>query len=157
MSAPSSFPHRNIFDLCLPHQTSYESPDYGVGYAVADKVTGPYYKSGSNPVLSQDASRSIFSTGHGSIVASAANPNELYYPHHARPSPADTRYLYTARLFVEPDSLYMGAGAEAGDLRFPSGVAPLSIKATKAGDGYDVSVTSASGAAPGTSGRRPKP
>ncbi|KAI0757318.1 glycoside hydrolase family 43 protein [Daedaleopsis nitida] len=126
---------------------NYESPDYGVGYAYAHSVAGPYYKSPSNPIFTQDASRSVYSTGHGSIVASAANPNELYYPHHARPSPADARYLYTARLFVEPDALYMGAGAEAGDLRLPSGVAPLAIKAAKAGDGYDVAVTSASGAA----------
>ena len=36
---------------------SYQSPDYGVGYAYAKSVSGPYYKSGSNPILSQDASR----------------------------------------------------------------------------------------------------
>ncbi|TBU47364.1 glycoside hydrolase family 43 protein [Dichomitus squalens] len=126
---------------------NYESPDYGVGYAVADKVSGPYYKSGSNPVLSQDASRSIFSTGHGSVVASSANPGELYYPHHARPSPDDDRYLYTARLFVEPDSLYLGFGPDAGDLRLPSGVAPLSIKTEGGQNGtYEVVVRSASGA-----------
>ncbi|KAM5532195.1 hypothetical protein V8D89_014151 [Ganoderma adspersum] len=128
---------------------NYESPDYGIGYAVSDKVSGPYYKSGSNPVLSQDASRSIYSTGHGSIVASGADPRELYYPHHARPSPSTARHLYTARLFVEPDLLYLGFGADAGDLRFPLGVAPLSIKAEPAASGngsYEVVVRSASGA-----------
>ncbi|TFK93542.1 glycoside hydrolase family 43 protein [Polyporus arcularius HHB13444] len=126
---------------------NYQSPDYGVGYAYAHSVSGPYYKSGSNPVLSQDASRSIYSTGHGSIVASGANPNELYYPHHARPSPVDDRYLYTSRLFVEPDALYLGFGADAGDLRLPSGVAPLYIQAKGGRNGtYEMSVTSASGA-----------
>ncbi len=100
-------------------------------------------------MLSQDASRSIYSTGHGSIVASGADPQELYYPHHARPSPSTPRHLYTARLFVEPDLLYLGFGADAGDLRLPLGVAPLSIKAEPAASGngsYEVVVRSASGA-----------
>lgn len=100
-------------------------------------------------MLSQDASRSIYSTGHGSIVASGADPRELYYPHHARPSPSTARHLYTARLFVEPDLLYLGFGADAGDVRFPLGVAPLSIKAEPAASGngsYEVVVRSASGA-----------
>lgn len=100
-------------------------------------------------MLSQDASRSIYSTGHGSIVASGADPLELYYPHHARPTPSTARYLYTARLFVEPDLLYLGFGADAGDLRFPLGVAPLSIKvepATSGNGSYEVVVRSASGA-----------
>ncbi|TFY61438.1 hypothetical protein EVJ58_g4511 [Rhodofomes roseus] len=104
---------------------NYESPDYGVGYAYAHSVAGPYYKSGSNPILSQDASRGVYSTGHGSILASSTNPAELYYPHHARPDPSADRYLYTARFFVDPDSLYVGFGADEGDLRLPSGVAPV--------------------------------
>ncbi|KAI1797572.1 glycoside hydrolase family 43 protein [Ganoderma leucocontextum] len=125
---------------------NYESRDYGIGYAVADKVSGPYYKSGSNPVLSQDASRSIYSTGHGSIVASGADSAD---PHHVRPSSSTARNLYTTRLFVEPSLLYLGFGPEAGDLRFPLGVAPLSIKAEAAASGngsYEVVVRNASGA-----------
>ena len=57
------------------------------------------------------------------------------------------RSLYTARLFVEPDSLYLGFGADAGDLRFPSGVAPLSMKVENGQDGtHVITVRSASGA-----------
>lgn len=90
---------------------------------------------------------SIYSTGHGSIVASGSNPKELYYPHHARPSPSDDRYLYTARLFVDPDTLYLGFGPDAGDLRAPTGVAPFSIHTTGSGNGtYNVVVKSATGA-----------
>jgi hypothetical protein len=89
---------------------------------------------------------SIYSTGHGSIVVSSGNPSEIYYPHHARPSPTDNRYLYTARLFIEPDVLYMGFGADAGDLRWPAGVAPLSVQTKSAGSGqWEVEVVSASG------------
>ncbi|KAH9919536.1 glycosyl hydrolase [Fomitopsis serialis] len=126
---------------------NYESPDYGIGYAYAHSVTGPYYKSGSNPILSQDASRTSSTwhllDGHGSI---------LYYPHHARPNSSADRYLYTSRLFVEPDSLYIGFGADAGDLRLPSGVAPFSIKASPLADPgngtsrWNVSVHAGSGA-----------
>ncbi|KZV61333.1 glycoside hydrolase family 43 protein [Peniophora sp. CONT] len=129
---------------------NYVSPDYGVGYAYAKSVDGPYYKSGSNPILSQDASRGIYSTGHGSIIASAgSNGKEIYYPHHARPSTDADRYLYNARLFVEPDNLYMGFGADAGDLRVPAGVAPYEISAkknSKGNDTWEVTVKSAQGA-----------
>ncbi|KAH7106310.1 glycoside hydrolase family 43 protein [Auriculariales sp. MPI-PUGE-AT-0066] len=127
---------------------NFESPDYGVGYAYSDKVLGPYVKSKSNPILSQDPSKSIYSTGHGSIVSAQGKNKELYYVHHARPSTTATRYLYTARLFVEADSLYMGFGSNAGDLRVPSGVAPYSIAAKKtAGSQWSVQVKSSGGTA----------
>ncbi|TRM68440.1 glycoside hydrolase family 43 protein [Schizophyllum amplum] len=132
---------------------NYESPDYGVGYAYASSVDGPYFKSDSNPILSQNPSREVYSTGHGSIIGAMGSDTELFYPHHARPSVNATRYLYNARLFVEPDSLYMGFGAEAGDLRWPHGVAPLTVAAAvasgngSAGTTWTVSVESASGAA----------
>ena len=90
----------------------------------------------------------IYSTGHSSIIASAgSNGKEIYYPHHARPSTDADRYLYNARLFVEPDNLYMGFGADAGDLRVPAGVAPYSISAKKGGSNmWEVTVKSAKGA-----------
>ncbi|KZV86105.1 glycoside hydrolase family 43 protein [Exidia glandulosa HHB12029] len=129
---------------------NFESPDYGVGYAYASKVSGPYTKSPSNPILSQDPSKSIYSTGHGSIVAAQGKESgnaELFYTHHARPSTSAGRYLYNARLFVEPDSLYVGFGPSAGDLRLPRGVAPFSIAAKpSSASAWDVTVRSASGA-----------
>lgn len=129
---------------------SYQSPDYGVGYAYASSPMGPYSKSPSNPILSQDASRSIFSTGHGSVIGArgSSDPKELYYPHHARPSASSDRYLYNARLFVNPDTLYMGIGSDAGDLRLPSGVAPVDVSSNSTGNGtWTVSVESKDGVA----------
>ncbi|KAH9912243.1 glycoside hydrolase family 43 protein [Epithele typhae] len=153
---------------------NYQSPDYGVGYAFATSVTGPYYKSGSNPVLSQDASRQFCSsqpayTGslpmascrrlgllHGPRVHRRLErePERAFYPHHARPSPADDRCLYTARLFIEPDALYLGFGPDAGDLRLPSGVVPLTLAAKPVANGssagvreFEVTLKSATGAA----------
>lgn len=129
---------------------SYESPYYGVGYAYASSPLGPYYKSNSNPILSQDASRSIYSTGHGSIIGvkGSNSTKELYYPHHARPTVDSDRHLYNARLFVEPDTLYVGFGADAGDLRLPSGVAPFSISSNSTGNGtWTVNVENKDGVA----------
>jgi hypothetical protein len=126
---------------------NYQSPDYGVGYAWSLDPTGPFTKSSSNPILSQDPSRNIFSTGHGSILSSSSNKNELYYPHHFRPSsdPSADRYLYTSRLFLDPDTLFMGFGSEGGDLKIASGVAPCSISTNGSRD-VNVEVKSASGA-----------
>ncbi|KAF5387287.1 hypothetical protein D9757_006868 [Collybiopsis confluens] len=120
---------------------NFESPDYGVGYAYAPSPLGPYFKSNSNPILSQDASN-IYSTGHGSIVSvpSSAGKEELYYPHHARPSPDDDRYLYISRLVINADELYVEFGSTAGDLRLPSGSAPFAIKVTSS-NGTDYAVT----------------
>ncbi|KAJ8077412.1 hypothetical protein PM082_001842 [Marasmius tenuissimus] len=127
---------------------NYESVDYGVGYAYSTVVTGPYTKSDSNPILSQDASRSLYSTGHGSIVPMKGNDhsNEFYYAYHARSSPDAPRTLYNARLFIEPDELYVGFGSNWGDIRVPSGVAPLDVKVSPNGTSYKVEVTSADGA-----------
>ena len=53
---------------------------------------------------------------------------------------------------MEPDTLYVGFGADAGDLRLPSGAAPISIHAerlhgTENGTtSWNVSVSAASGA-----------
>jgi hypothetical protein len=92
----------------------------------------------------------IYSTGHGSIIATAgSNDKELYYPHHARPTEDATRYLYTSRLFVEPDNLYMAMGPAAGDIAFPSNTAPFKIE-TQAVHGadnqWDITVQAKSGA-----------
>ncbi|KAG7091282.1 hypothetical protein E1B28_010330 [Marasmius oreades] len=123
---------------------NFESVDYGVGYAFSTSVTGPYTKSDSNPILSQDASRSIYSTGHGSIV-SVKQSNEFYYTYHARSSPVAPRSLYNARLFIDPDELYVGFGSNWGDMRIPSGVAPLKMEVNPSSSGYQVEVKSADG------------
>ncbi|KAL0574912.1 hypothetical protein V5O48_007056 [Marasmius crinis-equi] len=126
----------------------FESVDYGVGYAYSTVVTGPYTKSDSNPILSQDASRSLYSTGHGSIVPlkGSLQSNELYYTYHARSSPEAPRTLYNARLFIEPDDLFVGFGSNWGDLHVPSGVAPLTVEVNPNGTSYKVEVKSADGA-----------
>ncbi|KAF9262692.1 glycoside hydrolase family 43 protein [Marasmius fiardii PR-910] len=127
---------------------NFESVDYGVGYAFSTLATGPYTKSDSNPILSQDASRSICSTGHGSIIPVKGNiqSNEFYYTYHARSSPEASRSLYNARLFIDPDELYVGFGSNWGDIRVPTGVAPLKMEVNPSTGGYQIEVKNADGA-----------
>ncbi|KAH8928484.1 glycoside hydrolase family 43 protein [Atractiella rhizophila] len=139
----------NAIYYLIYSSNNFESVDYGVGYAYSSSITGPFTKSTTNPILSQDASRKIYSTGHGSVVAALGkdSTSELYYVHHARPDPSSTRYLYTSRFHLDVSSLSIAISSPAGDLRIPSGVAPFSISVDRnPGKGeYKVAVKDAQG------------
>lgn len=104
---------------------NYEAANYGVGFATAASPLGPFRKAASNPVLSQqpNGTHPIFSTGHGSVVASPVHglgaqdvtlqtpvDAELFYIHHARNNTASDRSLYTTRM-----TLKEGAGVSSDD------------------------------------------
>jgi hypothetical protein len=109
---------------------NWETPQYGVGYAVADKPLGPFRKSPTNPILSQNPAIGMYSTGHGSI-ATSPDGRELYYVHHGRPSPTEPqRRLYTERMLLDPAGT-LSIDAATGDRPVPSGVAPYTIRASK--------------------------
>jgi Glycosyl hydrolases family 43 len=108
---------------------NWETPQYGVGYAVADKPLGPFRKSPTNPVLSQNAAIGMYSTGHGSIAFSP-DGRQLYYVHHGRPSPTEPqRRLYTERMQIANGVLTIDAATS--DRPIPSGVAPYSLWASR--------------------------
>ncbi|XWW96332.1 hypothetical protein V2A60_004305 [Cordyceps javanica] len=104
---------------------NYEAANYGVGFATAASPLGPFRKAARNPVLAQQPNGSlpIFSTGHGSVVASPVygvgaqdvtlqTPRgaELFYVHHARNSSTSSeRSMYTTRM-----TLRDGAAARVG-------------------------------------------
>jgi GH43 family beta-xylosidase len=116
---------------------NWQTPEYGVGYAVSKSPLGPFTKYAGNPILSQNASIGMYSTGHGS-VAFSPDGRQAYYVHHGRPTPTDPqRRLYT-------DRMHFGlAGSDAfgypilsidqatSDRPIPSGVAPYSITADR--------------------------
>ncbi|WP_031468254.1 glycoside hydrolase family 43 protein [Sciscionella sediminilitoris] len=104
---------------------NYESPSYGVGYATAPSPLGPWRKSAANPILSQNPSIGMYSTGHGSIIGSPDGRQE-YYVHHARPSDTADRALYTDRMRLDPGGR-LSIEARTGDTPLPSGVGPLRI------------------------------
>src|SRR4051794_25769066 len=94
--------HSNGLYYLTYSANNWETPQYGVGYAVADNPLGPFRKSPTNPVLSQNASIGMYSTGHGAI-ATSPDGRELYYVHHGRPSPPEPqRRLYTERMRIAP-------------------------------------------------------
>jgi hypothetical protein len=107
---------------------NYEASNYGVGFATADSPFGPFYKSSNNPVLSQapDGEIPIYSTGHGSIVASPPEDSghhfdaqdvtlqshkgsELFYVHHARNDTTSDRSIYTTRMTLDESALFVGS------------------------------------------------
>jgi hypothetical protein len=114
---------------------NFATPNYGVGYATASSPLGPWKKDPGNPILGQNAQMGMYSTGHGSIVASP-DGSQLYYVHHARPTPSTFRRLYTERLLF--DQRHPDANGDATlrivqsttDQPIPSGVAPYSITAS---------------------------
>jgi len=100
---------------------NWESPSYGVGYATARSPLGPFKKYAGNPILHQDPTIGMYSTGHGSLAFSP-DRSEMYYVHHARPTPdAGRRRLYTERMTVSGGVLDIDQSTS--DRPVPSGVA----------------------------------
>ena len=115
---------------------NWETPEYGVGYAVADRPLGPWHKAPGNPILSQNARIGMYSTGHGDLEASP-DGRQLFYVHHGRPTPkTPERRLYTERMrFLDHRLAVFGKPAlrihqSTSDEPVPSGVAPYRIRAS---------------------------
>src|SRR3954464_11401655 len=107
---------------------NWESPNYGVGYAVAPTPLGPFKKFPGNPILAQNPQAGMYSTGHGSI-ATSPDGRELYYVHHGRPSPDEPqRRLYTERMRLAGGNLSIEQSTS--DEPIPSGVAPYRLRAS---------------------------
>jgi GH43 family beta-xylosidase len=114
---------------------NWQSPFYGVGYAVADSPLGPYKKAAANPILAQNAQIGMYGPGHGSLAFSP-DGREAFYVHHGRPTPdASQRRLYTDRLTIDDHSLdstghpALAIHASTSDEPVPSGVAPYHLRA----------------------------
>jgi hypothetical protein len=115
---------------------NWESPYYGVGYAVAQHPLGPWKKFAGNPILSQNPQIGMYSTGHGS-VAFSPDGTEMYYVHHGRPSTdAGQRRLYTERMRITDNVLdargnpVLSIDQATSDRPVPSGVAPYALEAS---------------------------
>jgi Glycosyl hydrolases family 43 len=128
--------HRHTAYYLTYSANNWETPQYGVGYAVADGPLGPFRKAPNNPILSQNASIGMFSTGHGDIEFSP-DGRQLYYVHHGRPTATDPqRRLYTDRMrFLDARLDVFGKPAlqilqSTSDEPVPSGVAPYRLRAS---------------------------
>jgi hypothetical protein len=147
---------------------NFEASNYGVGFATAPSPLGPFRKSARNPVLSQlpDAEIPIFSTGHGSVVASpprhahdrvgaqdvtreTPKGAELFYVHHARNDTTVARSMFTTRMTLDESAVFVGSDDAISmsltpfDQPLPKNTFPITIEARCAGDStFTVRVTS---------------
>ena len=78
----------------------YASTKYGVGYAVADKVEGPYIKNLSNPILATDLKVGVVGPGGEDVVVGPDGNTWILY--HAWAA-GGYRNLYLDRLVWEGD------------------------------------------------------
>ena len=104
----------------------YADPRYGVGYATASHPLGPWQKSETNPILSQDPSLGVSGPGHNSVIRSA-DGKELFivYHSHADPkNPSPRRILNIDRLLVQPDKQLRVVGPTRSPQPVPSGTSP---------------------------------
>lgn len=150
---------------------NFEASNYGVGFATANSPFGPFHKSRQNPVLSQipDGKTPIYSTGHGSIVASpprhhddevgaqdvtrnTPEGSELFYVHHARNTTTNGRSLYSTRMTLNESAIYVGSDAAINmhltplDQALPKHTYPIQLKARCINNMISVGVTSKPGA-----------
>ncbi|KAL6416233.1 hypothetical protein AUP68_00448 [Ilyonectria robusta] len=149
---------------------NYEASNYGVGFATAASPFGPFNKSSRNPILAQapNAEIPIYSTGHGSIVASPPRKrnvgtqdvtrqtpagSELFYVHHARNSTASARSIYSTRMTLDTAGIYAGSDDAMSmhltplDQPLPKGTYPIQMESSclrsrYTGRRFTVSVTS---------------
>ncbi|MFZ1997331.1 MAG: family 43 glycosylhydrolase [Solirubrobacteraceae bacterium] len=115
---------------------NWQTPQYGVGYAVATNPLGPFHKSPTNPIFRANPAIGEWSPGHGSFAWSP-DGTQLYYVHHGRPSPDDAqRRLYTDQVHFSSSQLdpwgnpILSADEATTDRPVPSGVAPYHITAS---------------------------
>jgi GH43 family beta-xylosidase len=115
---------------------NWQTPQYGVGYAVSTNPLGPFHKSPTNPIFQANPAISEWSPGHGSFAWSP-DGTQLYYVHHGRPSPDDAqRRLYTDQMHFSSSQLdpwgnpTLSADQATTDRPVPSGVAPYHITAS---------------------------
>lgn len=71
---------------------SYESPDYGVGYAVADTPEGPWTKFKGNPILHRTGG--LEGVGHHAFFKDAKGRNRIVFHSHNRPGKIHPRIIH---------------------------------------------------------------
>jgi beta-xylosidase len=101
----------------------YSDPNYGVGYAVANKPLGMWVKYKDNPILRQNVSMGVSGPGHNSIVKSPDQKEWfIVYHSHADPEkPSGKRILNIDRLVFNADGTLSVKGPTRTPQPLPSG------------------------------------
>jgi Beta-xylosidase len=81
---------------------SYESPFYGIGYATADHVTGPWTKYEGNPILQKPGE--LVGVGHSAMFTDKAGQLRIVFHSHRSATSIHPRYMNISTVdFVEKD------------------------------------------------------
>lgn len=84
---------------------NYQGARYGVGISTSDSPLKYFNKYGENPIIHQDESFPLYSTGHGSIVEA---DGKTYYFFHGREDTREDRILYFCEIHIEgKDKVYV--------------------------------------------------
>jgi len=70
---------------------SYESPFYGIGYATADQVTGPWTKHAGNPILQKPGE--LVGVGHSAMFTDKEGNLRIVFHSHRSTSSIHPRYM----------------------------------------------------------------
>ena len=89
---------------CFYSGGRWETQHYGVDYAVADRVVGPYSASGSEngPRILKTVSHHVLGPGHNSLTLGPDDETE-YIVYHAWDGELKARYLFLDRLVWTPE------------------------------------------------------
>ncbi|MGV3764106.1 glycoside hydrolase family 43 protein [Parapedobacter sp.] len=81
---------------------SYESPFYGIGYATADKVTGPWTKYAGNPILQKPGA--LVGVGHNAMFRDKAGDLRIVFHAHHSETEIHPRAMHMSTVtFAEKD------------------------------------------------------
>lgn len=106
----------------------YEEAIYGIGYATAKSLLGPWTKSAANPLVSQKPEIGISGPGHNCVLTSPGGKDlwMVYHTHEDTAKPSGKRTVNLDRLIVQPD----GSLKLLGPTRTPQPL-PMGFGATR--------------------------
>jgi beta-xylosidase len=88
---PFVLEHKGLYYMTYS-ANSYESPDYGVGYAVAESPMGPWVKYEGNPVLRRVAG--LEGVGHHAFFKDKRGRDRIVFHSHNRPGKIHPRVIH---------------------------------------------------------------
>ena len=78
---------------------SYESPFYGVGFATAPSVTGPWTKYENNPILQKPGE--LVGVGHSAMFTDKGGNLRIVFHAHASTTKIHPRHMYISTVGFE--------------------------------------------------------
>ncbi|GIN69899.1 endo-1,4-beta-xylanase [Bacillus sp. J14TS2] len=97
---PFLLKHQGKYYLMYSAQC-FASPNYAIGYAVAEHPMGPFYKADENPILAKDLAKGVSGPGHNSVTI-GPDGKTLYIVYHIHTDvkkPSGNRQMCIDRLF----------------------------------------------------------